>query len=445
MERFQQQEEEQHQTKEEEGSDSGSDNGDEAEVVSSSDVDEDSWPEECHVLAPCTHNGTCPMSRHQRHHIKKNARFGKYEATIEQNDGEDVAYREEETSEAEIVDENEDEDEDEEEEQGDLQDLLNEWDDFTDEEKDQIKMMLGGNESMSDEEAKIMMQYMDGIDEDDLDDDEEQEEEEDSDSDDDEDDRDFYHVEEKTKDPSTMATTDVFDTSFCSFVHNFPGGTSRKKGEKFTYLVLQKRLAADSMIPSTAATEEQDALDVDVVEMLSKSVHHTQKVKLEEIQKLLDQKRIEANGHDGEENPTFDTYHRNQAHDVLQKAVEVEDQFLDSKVDRLGLEMIVGDERRKGWGRLIRAPLKRKGHVIVDYCSAGCGGYTNCSKSRSNESVQTDGSGAPNRTQGRITRQKVSRGWSARSAPGCYSAARKARWGGLWPDLSERVKLAGGR
>jgi hypothetical protein len=34
----------------------------------------------------------------------------------------------------------------------------------------------------------------------------------------------------------------------------------------------------------------------------------------------------------------------------------------------------------------------------------------------------------------------VSRGWSARSAPGCYSAARKARWGGLWPDLSERVK-----
>ena len=43
-------------------------------------------------------------------------------------------------------------------------------------------------------------------------------------------------------------------------------------------------------------------------------------------------------------------------------------------------------------------------------------------------------------TQGRITRQKISRGWSARAAPGCYSAARKARWGGLWPDMSERVK-----
>ena len=29
---------------------------------------------------------------------------------------------------------------------------------------------------------------------------------------------------------------------------------------------------------------------------------------------------------------------------------------------------------------------------------------------------------------------------SARAAPRCYSAARKARWGGLWPDMSERVK-----
>lgn len=89
-------------------------------------------------------------------------------------------------------------------------------------------------------------------------------------------------------------------------------------------------------------------------------------------------------------------------------------------------------------GRLIRAPLKRKGHVLLDYCSAGCtaGG---CSKKKKNDwsdssSTMNDG------TQGRIVRQKVSRGWSARAAPGCYSAARKARWGGLWPDLSERVK-----
>ena len=40
---------------------------------------------------------------------------------------------------------------------------------------------------------------------------------------------------------------------------------------------------------------------------------------------------------------------------------------------------------------------------------------------------------------GQIIRQKVSRGWSARVAPGCYSAARKARWGGLWPDLNGRI------
>ena len=94
----------------------------------------------------------------------------------------------------------------------------------------------------------------------------------------------------------------------------------------------------------------------------------------------------------------------------------------------MGLELLHGEERRKGWGRLIRAPLKRKGHILLDYCSAG-----GCSKSCGKNGNVDDG-------KGRIIRQKVSRGWSARVAPGSYSAARKARWGGMWPDLSERTK-----
>jgi ribosomal protein RSM22 (predicted rRNA methylase) len=122
-----------------------------------------------------------------------------------------------------------------------------------------------------------------------------------------------------------------------------------------------------------------------------------------------------------------------QSNTLLQRAVDVEDKFLESTIDKLGLELLHGDDRRKSWGRLIRAPLKKKGHVLVDYCSAGCGGGGGCSVS----TTDYDDNGG---TQGRITRQKISRGWSARAAPGCYSAARKARWGGLWPDMSERVK-----
>ena len=46
----------------------------------------DEWEEECQVIAPCTHNGLCPMSRHQNNHVKKNTRFGKYEMASETED-----------------------------------------------------------------------------------------------------------------------------------------------------------------------------------------------------------------------------------------------------------------------------------------------------------------------------------------------------------------------
>ena len=46
--------------------------------------DDDAWPEECHVIAPCTHNGTCPMSRHQRDHGKRNSQFAKCITTSKQ-------------------------------------------------------------------------------------------------------------------------------------------------------------------------------------------------------------------------------------------------------------------------------------------------------------------------------------------------------------------------
>ena len=39
-----------------------------------------------------------------------------------------------------------------------------------------------------------------------------------------------------------MAKTYVFGSSFCSFVHNFPRDMIRRKGEKFTYLVVQNVL-----------------------------------------------------------------------------------------------------------------------------------------------------------------------------------------------------------
>ena len=412
--------------------------------------DHDNWPEECHVIAPCTHNGSCPMSRHQRNHVKRNTRFGKYEAAAEPNEVE-----EDENGEVRRDDSGREE---EEEEDGDMniQDLLSNWDYMTQSDKDELKMMMGGDDDMSDDEAKAMLEYMESM-EGGSDSDEDEDDGDDSDSDDDVDEQEYYNIDQDTtstessnnKESSTMKQTDVFDTSFCSFVHKFPGGTSRKKGEKFTYLVLQKRVPGsndNTSVLNPMKSEDESLLDeIDVAELMSNSVHHGQELKKEELRKRLQQKRrmdMNTNGDSTEEDPdVYDTYHQSQYFDILKKAVEVEDAFLDSNLDSLGLEMLRGDDRRKGWGRLIRAPLKRKGHVLIDYCSAGCGG---CSKNIPNDDDEDDWfeerRELPDGTQGRITRQKVSRGWSARSAPGCYSAARRARWGGLWPDLT-RVKL----
>ncbi|EJK43651.1 hypothetical protein THAOC_37885 [Thalassiosira oceanica] len=109
-------------------------------------------------------------------------------------------------------------------------------------------------------------------------------------------------------------------------------------------------------------------------------------------------------------------------------AQEIEDAYVSHSEDdgdgSLGLELVDDAERRRGWGRLVRAPLKKGRHVVLDYCSAGVRGMGG-----------EDGAAAWGGSEGRITRQRVSRGWSARSAPGTYQAARKARWGGLWPDL----------
>jgi hypothetical protein len=88
-----------------------------------------------------------------------------------------------------------------------------------------------------------------------------------------------------------MAKTDVFGSSFCSFVHNIPGGMTRRKGEKFTYLVVQKRIP-DLMdnkhdlggVMAATAKHHVALNDIDIVDILSRSVHHAQQLKKEQLQ-----------------------------------------------------------------------------------------------------------------------------------------------------------------
>ena len=83
------------------------------------------------------------------------------------------------------------------------------------------------------------------------------------------------------------------------------------------------------------------------------------------------------------------------------------------------------------WGRLIRAPLKKKGHIAIDYCTGG--GLSDEGDDGKASSSDTRINGME---KGRILRHTLSKGKSNNLAPGLYAAARKARWGGLWPDLA---------
>jgi ribosomal protein RSM22 (predicted rRNA methylase) len=78
-----------------------------------------------------------------------------------------------------------------------------------------------------------------------------------------------------------------------------------------------------------------------------------------------------------------------------------------------------------GWSRLLRPPRARKGHVLLDLCSAaGAGGR------------RLDPG------QGSLVRQVVAKGAAARATGGgaAFKLARRLRWGDLWPmDFQRRL------
>lgn len=204
---------------------------------------------------------------------------------------------------------------------------------------------------------KMQQNYGENVDNDSQDDDEEEKmqqndgENEDNDSQDDDDDDD-----------------DVNGTriGFCSFVQTMSGGTTRRRGEKLSYLVVQKRSRMED------TTSQQDKWEtVDFPDHL--------------------RRRLSVTSPD------------QPMHPLLQKEVEdLRALYLDSDEDELGLELLRGESNRSSFGRIIQAPKKRKGHVIIECC-----------------------------VNGRIEKHKIAKSLSG-PAPGLYSAARKSRWGGYW-------------
>ncbi len=260
------------------------------------------WEDRCHIIAPCTHNGRCPMERHKKNFFGKKKPIGKLG-----------------------------------------HDLLQELED--DEAGDSDDEEPYDNEEIEDQD----------------------------------------HVDLEFHDSLKMSETEAFNSSFCSFVHSM-AGDSRRKGEKFSYLVAQKQRFRSPILdphgkPIDPLTEGDPFRGDNVTNLLADA---------------LDAAALEAN---------------DLAYRTFESAQNLSSRYADSVDDDLGLELLQGEAKRQSMGRIIRAPIKKKGHVYIDYCAG----------------------------PGRIIRSRVTKALSNSVAPGIYSAARKSRWGGLWPDTMDKL------
>lgn len=256
--------------------------------------DEFEWEERCHIVAPCTHNGPCPMVRHKKEFNKK----GKLAADVPQ-----------------------------------------EWATSEDDNSTDNSKISAINQGSDDED-------LDAMDEDE--------------------DAGFGNSSE----------TEAFNSSFCSFVQALPG-TDTRKGEKFSYLVAQKKIYG---------REGEGVIDPfpnDNVTMLLAGAHDA----------ATRQDSVAVNK-------------------IFDSARDLQSRYFDSDEDDLGLELLRGEEKRATMGRIVRAPIKKKGHVYIDYCAA----------------------------PGRIIRSRVAKS-STNVAPGIWTAARKSRWGGFWPDAMDKSSV----
>jgi len=320
-----------------------------------SSIDNDSAGIECHVIAPCTHNGRCPMDPMSRHRetliVDEDQDIGGVkkvdDAEMEVRkrlnlDDEDFLLSESATDEWLELDDDEDDDND-----GDDDSDNDPYASWGEGEKAwferEFETLIGEGKIFEDHSWQPKALGSTTID-----------------------------VKSKRKGAHTE-DVHVFGDAFCGFTHMLPVGN--RKGEKFSYLVMQKRRGGAGVNNDNSIKGLSPLSKTNIVHLLSES--------------------LKSNGKS----------------DFVKRAEKHEVDFLASEGDPLGLEFLQGSNRNS-WGRLMRAPIKRKGHIIVDFCSSG-------------------------EKDGKIVRHRVSKAKSERVAPGMYTAARKARWGGLWPDLSK--------
>jgi ribosomal protein RSM22 (predicted rRNA methylase) len=167
-------------------------------------------------------------------------------------------------------------------------------------------------------------------------------------------------------------------SGFCSFVQTMPHGD---KKEKFSYLVARKK-------PRGEVDDQQ---------------HNNNEFHGDRLAELLQRSLTLAKSEDTTEES---------AAAMAAQVLDLRERYLNSTADEeIGLELVRTD--RSGFGRIVHAPAKKKGHVLIDACVA----------------------------PGEMVRFKVRKSHdNQHNVPGVYGAAKKSRWGGFWPHVPHLVE-----
>jgi ribosomal protein RSM22 (predicted rRNA methylase) len=292
---------------------------------------ESRFVEQCHVIAPCTHNGPCPMERF----FKFKQRLLKNRRRYEESQEDDA----------------------------------------------DSKLLSTSDDNQDDEDS-------------------------DSDNDDDFDD-DSDNVEKLEDD-------DFSKQGYCSFVQMLPSGSASitNKGEKFTYIVMQKRVVEqEELIHGFAVNEEGKTLQKNNNNISSSDLSFEELNIVELLRRSAKKYRYDKTHPTAATLPEQSKFNGETRDDLVREAIRFEKKYVESEDCELGLEFLRGDTNRQSFGRILRAPKKKRGHIYIDTCAA----------------------------PGAIVRHTIRKNMSS-DLPGMYTAARKSRWGGLWPNAKVSYK-----
>eukprot|EP01032_Pedospumella_encystans_P018347 gene18347-20890_t len=213
---------------------------------------------------------------------------------------------------------------------------------------------------------------------------------------------------------------------WCSFSQKVYSGVIRKASEeKFSYLVMQKRPKNSAANFVTTVNAKKGSKKNDPHSAARSTIFGTVQKQRGKWGGWLESTPYEGDGHSNSnlaeeagDSPAalLDAVRNPTPLSVLQRFMETRNptevtDLVDTFIDEVDWEEYDPPLYREEWGRLVRSPIKSKGHITLDVCTP----------------------------EGQVARSVISRS-NLQHVPALFTALRKTTWGGLFPVISSNLE-----